>query len=282
MKMNLNIKNIIISVIIVIACVLSMTVIADKVSDPNAHSETIEMLTEKQNQVLALAAASSAASTALSLLPDDNGTPIANEIAEITSYLMIITCVLFMEKFMITISTLLAFKITFPIAGILFVVYLLKGNNICKDLAIKVCVFTLLTLAIIPTSVRLTEVIEDIHQINYEQVEDTSLDTSSEKTGLFALLENITNTVKDLPEKAKNLMGEFIDTIAVFLVTSCIIPLGVFFAYFGVAKAVFKFDFTMSDMHREIKHHSHKARKKTADMIKGKKDEHPSLENQYD
>ena len=98
MKKNLNIKNIIISIMIVVACVLSMTVVADKMSDPRTHKETIEMLTTKQNQVLALAAASSAASTALSMLPDDSAGPIADEIAEITSYLFIITCVIFVEK----------------------------------------------------------------------------------------------------------------------------------------------------------------------------------------
>lgn len=281
MNKNLNIKNIIISIVIVVTCVLSMTVIADNRSDPNTHKETIEMLTTKQNQVLALAAASASASTALSLLPNDYASPIADELAEISSYLLIITSVLFMEKFMITISTLLAFRIAFPLAGLFMVIYLLKGNANYKQLAVKVSIFSLLTLAIIPTSVKLTEIIEDVHQINYAQVEETP-DITNEKTNLFTLLDNIAQTVKDLPEKAKDLMKKFIDTVAVFLVTSCAIPLGVFLAYFGVAKAVFNFDFTINDVQNEIRHHSHKARHKTRDIIKGVHNDQKSLENQYE
>ena len=281
MKKNLTLKNIILSVLIVLSCVLSMTIVADYTSDPQTHSETIEMLTTKQNQVLALAAASSAASTALSLLPDDNAGPIADEIAEITSYLFIITCVIFIEKFVLTLSGLFVFRVLIPIAGGLMILYLFTRNASSMNYAIKVLILSFLTMIIIPTSVLVTDIIEDTHQINYEQVEtDTSFNTSEEKTGLFGLLEGITQTVTNLPEKAKNLMGEFIDTIAVFLVTSCVIPLGVFFAYFGVAKAVFKFDFTVNDMQREIKNRSHKARHQTRDMMKTLGEHQPALENQ--
>lgn len=283
MKKNLNIKNIIISIVIVVACVLSMTVVADKMSDPNTYKETIEMLTTKQNQVLALAAASSAASTALSLLPDDNAGPIADEIAEITSYLFLITCVIFMEKFVLTLSGLFVFRVLVPISGALTILYLFTKNKSSINYAIKVFILGCLTMVIIPTSVLVTDIIEDTHQINYEQVEDnTSLDLSGNKTGLFGMLEDITKTVKDLPEKAKNLMGNFIDTIAVFLVTSCVIPLGVFLAYFGIAKAVFNFDFTINDVQNEIRHHSHKARHKARDIIKGVHNDQKSLENQYE
>lgn len=282
MKKNLNIKNIIISIMIVVASVLSMTVVADKMSDPRTHKETIEMLTTKQNQVLALAAASSAASTALSMLPDDSAGPIADEIAEITSYLFIITCVIFVEKFVLTLSGLFVFRVLVPVAGALIILYLFTQNKSSINYAIKVLILGCLTMVIVPTSVLVTDIIEDTHEIHYEQVEDTSISSPSDKTGLFGLLEGITQTVTNLPEKAKNLMGEFIDTIAVFLVTSCIIPLGVLLAYFGVAKAVFKFEFTVNDVRNEIRHHSHKARHNTRDMIKGVHNDQRSLENQYD
>lgn len=280
MKKNITLKNIILSIVIVVLCAVSMTMVADFVASPTTHKETIEMLTEKQNQVLTLAAASSATSTALSLLPDDNAGPIADEIAEISSYLFLITCVIFIEKFVLTLSGLFVFRVLAPVAGFLVILYLFTHNRSSINYAIKVFILGCLTMAIIPTAVLVTDIIEDTHQINYEEV-DTSLSTENEKTGLLGMLEGIANTVTNLPEKAKNLMGEFIDTIAVFLVTSCVIPLGVFFAYFGIAKAVFKFDFSVEDMHREVKHRSHKARHKARDTLKSlNSQENQLLENQ--
>lgn len=48
---------------------------------PDFHKATIDSLEEKEKAVIALAASSAATSTLISLIPDDIGTPIANQIA---------------------------------------------------------------------------------------------------------------------------------------------------------------------------------------------------------
>ena len=53
----------------------------------------------------------------------------------------------------------------------------------------------------------------------------------------------IVNGVSDTLEKAKTILNNFIDALAISLVTSCLIPLLVAFSIFQLMKSLFKIDF---------------------------------------
>ena len=75
--------------ILTLTIILSPTVIANKLTDPAAYSHTIEVLDKNRSTVLGLAAASAAASAAVSAIPDDMCSPIAEEISDLSSWFLL-------------------------------------------------------------------------------------------------------------------------------------------------------------------------------------------------
>ncbi len=67
--------------LLVLAALLSIFAVGKRASDPAYHQASIDALAEKQETVLELTAASTAASAAITLLPGDTATPIAEKLA---------------------------------------------------------------------------------------------------------------------------------------------------------------------------------------------------------
>ena len=100
MAKNLRIAG---AAILALIMILSCTVVGNKLTDPATYSHTIEVLDHNRTTVLGLTAASAAASAAVSALPDDICTPLAQEISEFTTYFMLILSVVYLEKYLLTI-----------------------------------------------------------------------------------------------------------------------------------------------------------------------------------
>ena len=73
--------------------------------------KTIASLDEKKSTVTGLAAASISVSSAITLIPGDTATPIANELADLSTYFMVILSAVFLEKYLLTIIGFIVFKI---------------------------------------------------------------------------------------------------------------------------------------------------------------------------
>ena len=93
--------------------------IAQKMSQPQTFSHAIESLEKKQETVLELTAASTAASVAITLLPGDAATPIADKLADLSGYFLIVLCAIFLEKYLLTIMAGAAFRVLLPLACVL-------------------------------------------------------------------------------------------------------------------------------------------------------------------
>lgn len=62
----------------------------------NAHA--IQSLDDKKTTALELTAAATAASAAITLIPGDIGTPIADKLADLSSYFLIVVCAIYLEN----------------------------------------------------------------------------------------------------------------------------------------------------------------------------------------
>ncbi len=221
-------------IVLVITAVSSVKYAAPKYSDPEQRKETIEYLDSKRNTVLTLTTASTTASTALTLLKDDWATPIANELAELSVYFMIILAAIVLEKYLITLSGLIVFQYVVPLACILLIAYILfRDMEWTKNLAIKLLAFGFALFMIVPASVQVCQIIENTY--------DTSIQaaiTSAENATVLAESENkedknifsnmfssVTNAVSTAVESVKNILNNFIEAVAIMLITSCVIPL---------------------------------------------------------
>ena len=85
-------KKAALAALLVLAALLSIFAVGKRASDPAYHQASIDALAEKQETVLELTAASTAASAAITLLPGDTATPIAEKLADLSGYFLIVLC----------------------------------------------------------------------------------------------------------------------------------------------------------------------------------------------
>ena len=163
--------------------ILSFTVVGKYAAAPESHQATITSLDEKKNTVLELTMAATATSAVITLLPGDIGTPIAEKVADLSGYLLIVLCAIFLEKYLVTITGYAAFKIFIPAACVLFATNLFASNRSLDRLARKLLVFGICIFLVVPSSVKISDLIEHTYQAQIEA-------TLEEAKGTEQLLEN--------------------------------------------------------------------------------------------
>lgn len=163
--------------------ILSFTVVGKYAAAPESHQATITSLDEKKNTVLELTMATTATSAVITLLPGDIGTPIAEKVADLSGYLLIVLCAIFLEKYLVTITGYAAFKIFIPAACALFAANLFAHNQSLDRLARKLLIFGICIFLVVPASVKASDLIEHTYQVQI----DAALE---EAKGTEQLLEN--------------------------------------------------------------------------------------------
>ena len=78
-------RQILMAMVPLIAALLSVFVISKYASSARSDAQTIASLDEKKTTVMELTAASTAASAALTFIPGDGATPIAEKLADLES-----------------------------------------------------------------------------------------------------------------------------------------------------------------------------------------------------
>ncbi|MDO4869753.1 MAG: beta-carotene 15,15'-monooxygenase [Bacillota bacterium] len=236
---------IIIGALIVIAAV-SFFMIASVASSEDSFTGTYSSLEEKRTNVTELMGAAAASSTAISLLPGDAGTPIADQLADLSGYFMFILAAIYLEKWMVTITGMLAFKILIPAScGVLIIAQIIR-NNTWKTVGIKLVCFALMMFAIVPASVVVTEKIDASYQASMQQtIEDTENDTKQLKntvgnekddSAIERLLSKVKGGVEGQVDKFENTLNRITESIAVLIVTSCAIPIAVVVFFLWLVK----------------------------------------------
>ena len=225
----------------------SMTILSKAASAPENHKKTIAALDEKRADVLKLTAASAGAATAIAAIPGDSTTPVANKLADLASYFLIILMVIFLEKYLVTLTGYAAFFILIPAACILFAAGICLNRTFLKVLAAKIAVFGLVIFTMIPLSIKVSEMIEETYETSMETTLDEAQDltaeindnTDSEGNVLDKLVSKIKGGVSGLMQKGESLLNHFIEAIAVMMVTSCLIPIVVLLFMLWLVRIVF-------------------------------------------
>lgn len=176
MKNNFDYKKYIIVVILLLVAILSVTVIGKYASAPENHQKTIASLDEKKQTVMELTAASTVTSALITLLPGDTATPIAEKMADVSGYLLIVLCAIYLEKYLVTITGYVAFTYLIPAACVLWILNLFFANATVRKLAAKLAVFGIAIFLVVPASVKISDLIGDTYQA---QIEATIEDAKS-------------------------------------------------------------------------------------------------------
>lgn len=240
---------------LVVLALVSFFVLGGKYSTPEAYQGTVAALDAKKETVMGLVAGSTGTSAALSLLPGDIGTPIAEKLVDLSSDFLIVIAAIYLEKYLLTILGLTAFKFLVPAGCILGAAGLALGERFAWHdgilrLGAKLVLFGIAVFLVVPASVYVSAMIEDTYETSIEQTlaaaEETSVQIQKQATeeessgGWLEGFNNAINSVTQLPEEAlkladqaKESLNNFIEALAVMIVTSCVIPILVlmFFAW---------------------------------------------------
>lgn len=248
MKDSAVLKKVFLCVLLLLAAVISMLYVGDWSMKIETHDHTISSIDEKVDVVMKLTAAATVASAGISALPSDTATPIAEKLADFTQYFLLILCVLYAEKYSVTILGLATFKILIPLACVFMGISLFSDSAIWRRLSVKFAVFGLAIFLIIPASVRVSDMIyttfdDSINNTiaSAEQIADDTAEITDagEDSGLIqSILNGIAETASSLTEKAANTLNRFVETLAVMIVTSCVIPILVVVFFVWMAKII--------------------------------------------
>ena len=244
--------------VLAVTALVSFYKVADYAASPETHRQTIEALEEKKATVMKLTGAATGVSVAITMIPGDAATPIAEKLADLSTIFLLVFSAIYLEKYLVTITGYAAFKLLIPLACGAGIVAVLFRSHVAKQLAAKLAVFGLAIVLVIPASVGISNLIEDTYHSSIQSTIDLALDTTEEieedaelnaakeeeKKGNFfsELLSTVTETVSVVTDKVENVLNHYLEALAVLLVTSCVIPVLVLFFFVWLVKIILGVD----------------------------------------
>ena len=256
------IRNILILILI---GVFSFFVITSWLPDRGFIKDSIKSVEESSNTVMKFSATTLSTSLAISALPDDFATPLADSLADMNVYFIAILVMLHFEQLLIRYGVKLAFAIAIPAACGIGILSILLKKDLLKGIAARVAVLGLAVALVVPCSTHITNyVAADLTAY----VEDTIADTEdgADKlneamdggTGEQTIFEKLSDLFQTAINDMSNLMAHFQNTIrkcmnsiAILILTNCLMPLVNFFILKWILKETFQIAIPMPQMRRK-------------------------------
>lgn len=235
-----------IAALLIVAALLSEFVGRPHFENVETWSGTIEVIDAKKDNVLALTTSTIALSAAISALPDDTGTPVAEQLTQLSGNLGIVLAVLYLEKYLLTILGFLSFGVLGPAAFVLLAASLLAHGRLSTGhtlfiLGVRILLVGIIAVAVVPASVWVTQRIDETYQTSISQAEsegnaEESKPTNSESqenknfwdsiaSGAAQLVSNLKDGIKSVTDGVVEQVTNLIEGAIVMIVTSCLVPL---------------------------------------------------------
>lgn len=236
--------------LLIVAALLSEFVGRPHFENVETWSSTIEVIDAKKNNVLALTTSTIALSAAISALPDDTGTPVAEQLTQLSGNLGIVLAVLYLEKYLLTVLGFLSFGVLGPVAFVLLAASLLAHGRLSTGhalfiLGVRILLVGIIAVAVVPASVWVTQRIDETYQISISQAEsgenaggsaEESEPTGGENQenknfwdsiadGAAQLVSNLKDGIKSVTDGVVEQVTNLIEGAIVMIVTSCLVPL---------------------------------------------------------
>lgn len=255
-------------VALVVLALLSGFAARPHFADTKTWDSTIEVIDQKKGNVLALTTSCVALSAGITALPGDTGTPVAEQLAQLSGNLGIVLAVLYLEKYLLAILWSVGLGILIPFALVLFAVSLgIHGrwstSAILRRVATRVLVVAVIGMALVPASVWVSQKVDETYQVSIEQAEQKATEasktssTKSEKKsettenknvleqltdGASSLITSVTSGAKQMTDEIVQQVTDLIEGVIVMIVTSCVIPLLVLAAFLWLGHTLLGID----------------------------------------
>ena len=259
-----HIFRIVMIVLCIVIALVSNIVLSKNYSSPEytVNKKTITYLDEKKTTALELCAGATALSAAITLIPGDTGTPIAEKLTDLSGYFLIVVSAIYLEKYLLTILGALTFRWLITAAMIASALYFGIRREFFWKIGVKILIFGLAVYAVIPVSVHVSQLIYNTYQESIDttlaetenlisQTEgnaqsSTESDQNSGDEGFFAglvdkakdTIEQAKDTASIATEQFKYMLNKFIDGLAVLIVTTCLIPILVMVFFVWIVKMI--------------------------------------------
>ncbi len=241
--MTYDIKKLKMILFPVVIGILSFFVVARFATSVDFHHRTIQSLDKSKETTLALTAATTAASAGITLLPGDIATPIAEELAELSSKFIVVIATIYLEKYLLTLTGLISFRFLIPLGCLLWVAYIFKPKQVLINLSAKLIVFGLAIFLLVPTSVLVSDMIQKTYSSSIQQTikeateSSQKIEESSEKQGLIeGIIKGVQSNVSDSIMGIENSLNNLIEAFVIMVITCCVIPILVLFLFIWMIK----------------------------------------------
>lgn len=254
---------------LVVLALLSGFVARPHFADTKTWDSTIEVIDQKKGNVLALTTSCVALSAGITALPGDTGTPVAEQLAQLSGNLGIVLAVLYLEKYLLTILWSVGLGILIPFALVLFAISLgIHGrwstSAVLRRVATRVLVVAIIGMVLVPASVWVSQKVDETYRVSIEQAQQKAADaadsdsskTSKKKTestesknvleqladGASGLVTSVTSGAKQMTDEIVRQVTDLIEGVIVMIVTSCVIPLLVLAAFLWLGHTLLGID----------------------------------------
>ncbi len=233
---------------------LSFFVVTAALPESGFVKNSIESIEASSDTVMKLSAATLSTSLAISALPDDFATPLADTLADMNIYFVAILVVLFLEKILIRYGMKAAFTILIPLACFAGILFLTTKKSLLKSLAIRLCVLGLAVAFVVPCNTHITGIVaSDLTAYVDETIEETengagklneAMEGGTEDKTIFEKLSDLFQTaiddLSDLMLHFQNTIRRCLNSIAILILTNCLMPLLTFFILKWILRELFQ------------------------------------------
>ena len=238
--------------VLVLIGALSFYFLNASIPESEFVQDSIESVEDSKDTVMRFAAATLSASVAITLLPDDVATPLADSLADMNIYFVAILMLLFFEKILIVYGFKLA-AIVLPIACAIYALSIILKRDALKSLAVRLSILVLAVALVVPCSTHVTNyVAADLNQYVEATIASTedgadkvneAMDVDEDEKTIFEKLsesfKTAINDVSDLMLHFQNSIRKCMNSIAILLMTNCLMPILNFFILKWVLKETF-------------------------------------------
>ena len=238
---------------------LSIFVLAYEVPQAKYMQSTVESLEESRTKIMEFSGATIATSLAITALPDDFGTPLADTLADMNTYFVFIFAVIFVEKLLVVEGVKFSFAWIIPIALGLYILGTILFKDSIKLFGKKLLIFGMAVVFVIPVSIHFTEKVcadylvyvdETIEEANdgAQKVNEIMAADEDEATifdKLSAAFKTAMSGMNDLLEYFENVIKKFVNSIAIMLVTSFVLPLLVLCIFRWLLRELFSLNLSL-------------------------------------
>lgn len=250
------------SLFFIFIIVLSMSVLLYTVPKLEFMKETVESLEESQETVMTFSGTTIATSVALSALPDDFASPLASTISDLNVYMVFMMIVVFAEKLIVLEGTKVSLMCIIPFACVLYIAYVWTTKDVCKQFARRLLILGASIILVIPISTHFTEAVcADYLAYVDETIEETqagadkineAMSPNGENATIFdklsAAFKNAIESVKDLLTYFENVVKKCINSIAIMIVTTFVVPFLILLLFRWLLKELFELNISAPDV----------------------------------